>query len=186
MGGRIAAARGLRRGPENGGAPGRQSRRGELMYVDDNKETLSGRRNVRVPTNVPWTVMISPYIKSNPTYLCADDSAPDVWETGGLPTSYAWNCLAGGADVGLAIGQLTKPAYIHMFQDYERTCTKIRRDCGCGSCGLAAIQVRVRIGERHNARANIAFFDGHVASGSDYDVNPDWSGRQNDHYLYNP
>ena len=161
---------------------------GQIMYIDDNRDTLTGRRNVRTPTNITWTKMISPYVNSDPTYLCPDDTGPHTWEnaTNGVPTSYGWNCNAGGSDTGRTIGQLTKPSWTYMFQDHDNACAKNSRTCGCGCGGLANLQLRIRAGLRHNYRANMAFFDGHATGGNDYDVNPDWGGLQNSHYIYNP
>ncbi|MDX9980812.1 MAG: DUF1559 domain-containing protein [Lentisphaeria bacterium] len=160
---------------------------GSFMYMDDYKETSHGRGQVRTAgtDEVSWMVMVNAYINNDQVFRCPSDTGVHVWRTFG--SSYGWNCRAGGNDSSTRrIGEFTKPSWTYMFQDHDNACAKSSRTCGCGCGGVPSLQTRMKVGVRHNNRANAAFFDGHVESVNAYDVEPDWGGVQNTHYNHNP
>jgi prepilin-type processing-associated H-X9-DG protein len=129
--------------------------------------------------------MVNDYINNTQVFLCPSETSHHTWRT--FTTSYGWNCQAGGSDAStVRTVTFTKPSWTYMFQDQQSACAKSKRACTCGCGGLTALQSRMKRGVRHNERANAAFFDGHVESVNAYDVEPDWGGTQNTHYLARP
>ncbi len=172
-----------------------------LMYAQDYDEHMAPRAICTTnPPGAPrmsWALLILPYVKNTQIYQCPSDDSPmvdpyedEVFLPPGqhLPVSYGHNCMAlgtayGGSPWAASLASFTRPAETYMLQDHDNACAKANRNCACGCGGLPSLQQRIRNGCRHNETANVAFVDGHVKALKYNDLNPDWNGTQNPHYL---
>ncbi len=152
-----------------------------LQYMQDYDETTHGRRmNAAAATQDWWPVLVQPYIKNNQVYVCPSHTTPDTGHR--IPTSYGWDCLAGGADTPYALATFTKPSETIMFIDHLNACAKAVFNCGCGCGGVANLVTRFTQASRHNEGANCSFFDGHVKWLKTDKVLPAVNGAQNPYY----
>ncbi len=159
-----------------------------LMYFQDYDEMTHGRRVDTGTVQNWWTVLLQPYIKNTGAFKCPSHTNPQVLSN--IPSSYGWNCLAGGANTYFSLAAFTKVADTVMFMDHQNGCAKVSATCACGTGATCApdvpttgLNARVITGSRHMDGANVAYFDGHVKWSKADALLPKRNGTQNPIYV---
>lgn len=167
------------------------------LYVDDFDGCFPsrGKDNPDHSHISSWAYQILDYVGDKKVFVCQADTSPhNAWQdsqfvSGGIPNSYAHNCLAlsnsytGG---GNALITFKRPSETAMFFEYDNACGKVSITCGCGGGGYSGCcEPKAINGLRHTNQANLACVDGHAETRNWGGMNPNQGGSQNPLYTRN-